>query len=68
MPDWAVSVDDGTRVYVRVREGVPELLVFNLNDLGGADLAVTPADTPTTDGGLVGTGTSPGHRYLFGAG
>jgi hypothetical protein len=29
---------------------------------------VTPADTPTLNGGLVGTVTSKGYRYLFGAG
>ena len=68
MPDWGMAVDEATRAYVSVRDGVPELLIHTPNDFGGVDLAVTAADTPTVNGGLAGTATSPGHRYLFGAG
>jgi hypothetical protein len=68
MPDWGLAVDDATQAYVSIRDGVPELLVYTPNAFGGADLAVTAADTPTVNGGRAGTATSPGYRYLFGAG
>jgi hypothetical protein len=68
MPDFGVEVDARTKVFERSRDRVPELLIYSPNAYGGADLAVTAADTPTVNGGLAGTVTSPGHRYLFGAG
>jgi len=68
MPDFGLEVDARTKVFERSRDGVPELLVYTPNAFGGADLAVTGADTLTVNGGLAGTATSPGYRYLFGAG
>ena len=68
MPEWGLAVDDDTQAFVRIRDGVVELLVYTPNAFGGSALAVTPADIPTVNGGLAGTATSPSYRYLFGAG
>jgi hypothetical protein len=68
LPEVGMKVDDRTQARVRFLDGIPELLVYTTNAFGGADLAVTAADQPTLNGGLAGTATSPGHRYLFGAG
>jgi hypothetical protein len=68
LPDFGMKVDQQTRAWVRFSRQVPELLVYTTNAFGGADLAVTVADHPTANGGLAGSATSPGYRYLFGAG
>lgn len=62
------AVDDATGAVVGMREGVPELRLFETNRFGGLSLTTYLAGTPTIGDGMVGTATVGGYRYVFGGG
>jgi hypothetical protein len=63
---------------VRIKDDVPELLIFVADRFGGDDLGINHAGDRTVNGGMVGTANSPGppidgkpgpyYQYVFGAG
>ena len=65
---FGIEVEARSRASIRLRDGVPDLIIFTPNRFGGAEMEVFPADRPTVDGGFAGTAVHGGNRYVFGAG
>jgi hypothetical protein len=60
------TIDETSGAYVADVDEVPTLVVYTVNQYGGADASTWTATKPTVDGALMGTATVGGREYLFG--